>query len=291
MAKILITGATGLLGRALINALKETHHVIGTGFTRAKPPLKSLDLCNSQQVEQLLRNEQPDFVIHAAAERRPDKCENDQQQTLTLNVEASRQLASLCSQLDIRLFFISTDYVFDGTKPPYNESAATNPINFYGQSKAAAEKAIMAVSPRHTIIRVPVLYGDVEYLAESAVSVIAEQILHHQAAKHDHWAIRFPTHVEDIAFTIRDLITQATDDSCGVFHISGNQPMTKYEMACIIANHLNINSTSFTALTQPDQNAPRPQNCALHDTKLVNLGINHQRDFSQGILKAIKPYI
>lgn len=291
MAKIIVTGATGLLGRALMNTLNKNHQVIGTGFTRAKPPILPLDLCNEKQVEQLLIQEMPDVVIHAAAERRPDKCENEQQQTLALNVEVSRQLASLCTKLGTRLFFISTDYVFDGTAPPYSESAPTNPLNFYGQSKAAAEQAILSVSPNHTIIRVPVLYGNVEYLAESAVTVITEQIKKHKAAKHDHWAIRYPTHVEDIALTIKDLIAQPTEKSSGIFHISDNQAMTKYDMACIIANAIGLDAADFEALTEPDQSAPRPHNCALKDTKLTQLGITHQRSFAEAVKKAIAPHL
>lgn len=287
----MVTGATGLLGRALMNTLKNSHQVIGTGFSRAKPPLISLDLCDKQQIEQLLNQEKPDVVVHAAAERRPDKCEFDQQQTLALNVDVSRQLASLCTSLGIRLFFISTDYVFDGTSPPYLESAATAPLNFYGQSKAAAEQAILSVSSNHTIIRVPVLYGEVEYLAESAVTVIAKQLIENKATKHDHWAIRFPTHVEDIALTIKDLIAQPAAKSSGIFHISGNQSMTKFDMACLIAEHLGINTETFEAQLEPDQSAPRPHNCALKDTKLNELGINHQRDFAQAIVQVISPHL
>lgn len=290
MAKIIVTGATGLLGRAIMNTLNKSHQVIGTGFTRAKHPILPLDLCDEKQVEQLLTQQMPDVVIHAAAERRPDKCENDQQQTLALNVEVSRQLANLCTKLGIHLLFISTDYVFDGTAPPYSESAPTNPLNFYGQSKAAAEQAILSVSPHHTIIRVPVLYGDVEHLAESAVTVIAEQIKEQKATKHDHWAIRYPTHVEDIALTIKNLIALPTEKSSGIFHISDNQSMTKYDMACIIANEVGI-AAKFEALTEPDQSAPRPHNCALKDTKLKQLGISYQRSFAEAVKKAIAPHL
>ncbi|RJE77393.1 NAD(P)-dependent oxidoreductase [Pseudoalteromonas sp. MSK9-3] len=282
MKKVMITGATGMLGRVLVNTLKPTFEVIGTGFSRASDSISKLDLNDQEAIYQFLDTHQPDALIHAAAERKPDVCEQSPEQTLALNVQATQFLAQQCKLRNIRLIFISTDYVFDGTQAPYIENSATNPLNFYGQSKQQAELAVLANSELHSVIRVPVLYGDVTHLAESAVTVIAEQINETTPSEHDHWAVRYPTHVEDIALTLKDLLKQP-DNLGGIFHISNHQAMSKYDMACIIADHRNYPRSLLTPLPTPSQTAQRPYNCALKDTRLAKLGISHQRDFSTAI--------
>lgn len=282
MKKVMITGATGMLGRALVNTLKPTFEVIGTGFSRASDCISKLDLNDQEAIYQFLDTHQPDILIHAAAERKPDVCEQSPEQTLALNVQATQFLAQQCKTRKIRLIFISTDYVFDGTQAPYIENSATNPLNFYGQSKQQAEQAVLVCSELHSVIRVPVLYGDVTHLAESAVTVIAEQINETIPSEHDHWAVRYPTHVEDIALTLKDLLKQP-ESLGGIFHISNHQAMSKYDMACIIAEHRNYPRSLLTPLPTPSQTAQRPYNCALKDTRLTKLGISHQRDFSIAI--------
>ncbi|MFC3034504.1 dTDP-4-dehydrorhamnose reductase family protein [Pseudoalteromonas fenneropenaei] len=287
---ILITGATGLLGRAIYaqcQAQFPTLDIIGTGFSRAQAPLVQLDLNDAAAVRAFFAKYQPSVVIHAAAERKPDVCENDPEQTLALNVETSRLLAELCHEQQSRLFFISTDYVFDGKNAPYAENATPNPLNFYGKSKMMAEQAIVAINPSHTIIRVPVLYGEVEYLAESAVTVIAQQIQQNPQSSHDHWAVRYPTHVADVAQTIADLIALPAAQSAGIFHVSDSQAMTKYDMACVIAAALGQNASSLVAVPEPTQSAARPYNCALKDTRLKQLGIVHSRKFDVAIQQII----
>ncbi len=288
MTKVLITGATGLLGRTLYTSFKGAgFEVVGCGFSRAEPPLIRLDLTNPNDINNCLTQYSPDIVIHAAAERKPDICENNHDVTLAINVSASENLAKLCANKNIRLFFISTDYVFDGKTPPYSESATTHPVNFYGRSKQLAEQAILAVSGQHTIIRVPVLYGQVTTLSESAITVIAEQLKQNPIAKQDNWAIRYPTHIEDIALTLIDLAKLSQTQTNGVFHISGNQAFTKYQMALIMAEHLGLDSKAIAPLNEPSQSASRPHNCALADTRLKKLGIDHQRDFETAIKSLI----
>ncbi|WP_286269141.1 dTDP-4-dehydrorhamnose reductase family protein [Thalassotalea hakodatensis] len=291
MTKIMITGATGLLGRELVNTLSEHHDIIATGFSRAKPPIASLDLQDQQAVANFIETHQPNVIIHAAAERKPDVCETNHEATLNLNVAASQHLAECCLQHNIRFIFISTDYVFDGDHAPYQENATPRPLNFYGQSKHQAEKAVLSVSEQHTIIRVPVLYGEVQTLAESAITVIAEQVIASSETEHDHWAIRYPTHVQDIALTISDLIALASSQCHGIFHVSDTTKLTKFNIAEIIKTQFSLDDKTLTPLSAPSETASRPFNCALKDTRLHALGIHHTRDFTAAISKAIAPHI
>jgi len=284
MKKIMITGATGLLGRGLNKILSAKFNTLPVGFSRSSQGIHKLDLTDFATVTDYLKDHQPDILIHAAAERKPDICENNHEQVIKFNIEASRNLAQLCKELNIWFVLVSTDYVFDGTKPPYKESAEVNPLNFYGQSKSAAEEIILAVSKLHSVIRVPVLYGDVEYLAESAITVIAEQINNSATCSLDHWAIRYPTHVEDIALTLADMINKLTPESRGgIFHLSADTAYTKYETALIFAQLLNINDNNFIAVDSDTGSTARPKNCHLQDTRLKPLNINHQRDFKTSL--------
>lgn len=288
MQTVLITGATGLLGRAIYQQFKtQGYPVIGCGFSRAKAPILSLDLGDQHAVADFIKAHKPNVVIHAAAERRPDACENNQAATLALNLAATSFLAEQCKALNIRFFFISTDYVFDGTTPPYAEDATVNPLNFYGKTKALAEQAIKENSAAHTIIRVPVLYGAVETLGESAVTVIAEQLKNNPSTPQDNLAVRFPTHVDDIANTLVDLVALEPQQTSGIFHITNHQAMTKYEMALRMADILAIDRTRVIANNTPAHDATRPQNCALKDTRLAKLNICHQRDFASALQRIL----
>lgn len=93
-----------------------------------------------------------------------------------LNVETPRNLGKICKDNGIMLIYISTDYVFDGTAPPYEVGDKPNPLNFYGQTKLDGEEAIKGVYPEAVILRVPILYGSTEYNAESAINVLIDVV-------------------------------------------------------------------------------------------------------------------
>ncbi len=145
-----------------------------------------------------------------AANRFPDKCDNDPAGTRALNVAASASLAKLCAASSILLIYISTDYVFPGTEgdAPYQANSTPSPPNLYGETKLDGEKAVLAEYEKAgkeglgVVLRVPVLYGEAETPAESAVNVLMDTVWKAQEKdaniKMDHWAIRYPTNVEDV---------------------------------------------------------------------------------------------
>lgn len=292
MKKVLITGATGLLGRALMRIFNEHgFDVIGTGFSRAQSPIVKLDLTQHITVTQFLDETKPDIIIHAAAERKPDVCENNHAHTKALNLSVTEHLSREAARLNAQFFFISTDYVFDGKAPPYSESDTLNPLNFYGETKAQGEQIVLNTSKTHSVIRVPVLYGQVETLSESAITVIAHQVKQQSNNAHDNWAIRYPTHVDDIALTLVDLCQVTNTNIGGIFHVSDNQAYTKYQIACIAAKQLEIDETTLSPINEPSQVASRPQNCALQDSRLKQLKTCHSRPFEQAFIACIQPLL
>ena len=293
--KIWITGATGLLGRELVKEFSTSFEgeTLGTGFSRAKPPVLKLDLLDPVQVETFIKEHKPRFILHCAAERRPDTSENNKEATTQLNVCVTRELARLAKAYGAWLLYISTDYVFDGTTPPYQTGDIPNPTNHYGQSKLAGENAIMDILDDYGILRVPILYGPVENLGESAVTSIANQLRKNPVPPIENWATRYPTHVADVAFVCRQMV-QFKDFEAGfrgIFHWSGNEAFTKYGMACLMAPTLGIDPKSIPKGPDTDTGTtPRPKDCGLDISSIGALGFGSQRDFGASIREILLPF-
>ena len=177
--RVLITGASGLLGRAILKqfSISDKWEVLGLAHSRATGTLKKVNLLDFEETKRVVKEFKPHVLIHSAAERRPDVVENDEETCIKMNVGVTETLASTIIELNSGLempehfmLYISTDYVFDGTSPPYKPLDEPNPLNKYGKSKLAGEQVIQKSHSDGGILRVPVLYGNVEYLKESAVT-------------------------------------------------------------------------------------------------------------------------
>lgn len=175
--KVLVTGASGLLGRELMRRFRqEKWQNLGLAFSRTREDLLRVDLRDRAEVEKVLVDFRPTVVVHAAAERRPDEVERNPEAALALNVTATETLAELCSKHGIFLIYMSSDYVFDGRNPPYFPNSPTNPPNTYGQNKKDGETAVLKHAGT-VVLRVPMLYGPVEQLGETSVTTVFSLVL------------------------------------------------------------------------------------------------------------------
>lgn len=290
MAKIMVTGATGLLGRAVVKQLELTgHEVVATGFSRASERVHKLDLTAPLAVEAFIAREQPQVIVHCAAERRPDVSEQNPQAALALNLTASQALAMAAKANNAWLIYISTDYVFDGTQPKYAEDAVTHPVNFYGESKLKGEEIVLNTSADFAVLRLPILYGQVEKLSESAVLVLVNQLIERRAQGVDHWAVRSPTSTADIAKAIDKMIGQHIEAPIvqGIYHFSAAETMTKYQMLLTLGEILQLSTAHLTPELTPTDNAKRPRDCTLSCTRLAALGICSEINFATGVRQAL----
>ena len=287
--KVLITGATGLLGRALLAEFKVGNEVLGLSKTRIAEHCHRVDLLDFPAVTEVLNDFQPDVIVHSAALRSPDVCENQVEFTKQVNVDSSAFLAQEAKRLGARFILISTDYVFDGSQPPYEVDSERNALNAYGQSKVDAEDAVKEINSDSAILRIPVLYGGEEYISESAVLCITEHVQKQEAVQQDHWATRFPTHVGDVAKAIHDLAKQ--NDSFekwqGVWHYSASEAMTKYEMACEIAEALGLDKSLISPQENPGGGASRPKDAMLSTKKIDGLLSFKHRSFKDGLRESL----
>jgi dTDP-4-dehydrorhamnose reductase len=273
--RLALTGASGLLGRALMRELQAAGHaVVGCARRRGGAGRRLLDLTDSAATEAFMREARPAALIHAAAERRPDVCENDAPGTWRINVEATERLARLCAASGTHMVFVSTDYVFDGTCPPYGTADALHPLNAYGRSKAQGEAAVRAVLPQATVLRMPILYGRVEEAAECQVSAMIEALRGGYVGAVDDWATRFPTWVDDVGvfLTHWTAALERGEDVSGVWHVSGREAVTKYAMARRIAAVLHLSADGLQPSAQPMDGAPRPRNSQLDCSRALARG-------------------
>ncbi|KAI9221375.1 hypothetical protein BC828DRAFT_381151 [Blastocladiella britannica] len=296
--KIVVTGSSGLLGRAVLAEVdsRSTFDAVGTAFSRASDKVVKLDLTDKDAVTAFLDRIRPNAIIHCAAERRPDVAETDPEALVAINVHTTAHLATECAKRDVLLVYISTDYVFDGAKPidsVYVPGDVTNPLNAYGKSKRDGEVAVVDAfaahpSAKYAILRIPVLYGGELHRGESAVSVLldglaAAQVPGSPKAKVDNVSIRYPTHTGDVARVLGDIAQLAlVGDGQGAPYLlretlqfSGQEKWTKYQMTVLFAKALALSMDNVEPVNHLDPNpsTPRPNHIRLDSSRLMHLAI------------------
>lgn len=295
MNKAIVTGASGLLGRAILKSFDDDPdwEVMGLAKSRARDGLLWHDLLRVDATGALLQRERPTVVIHAAAERKPDVCEGQPEFTQALNVTAASTLSEAAKAVGAWVLFISTDYVFDGARPPYLPTDTPHPLNAYGESKLGGEEATLRAHPGNAALRVPILYGEVERLEESAVTAIACSLLDSAPAKMDHWAVRRPTLVNDVGSACLGLANHhVASQSCrGIWHFSGNESMTKYDMALAMAKVVGLDSSHLEPDEEPSPGAPRPRDCSLDCAAFDALFSVSRSSFTSVIGDLLRPHL
>ena len=153
--KVLVTGANGQLGYDVVKEL-EKQNIECYGATR-----KDFDITDFKSTENFINKYLPDVVIHCAAYTAVDKAEDEPELCYKVNSEATKNIAEICKEINAKLLYISTDYVFDGTKDGFYEvDDETNPINVYGKSKLLGEIAVQKILKKYFIVRISWVFGE-----------------------------------------------------------------------------------------------------------------------------------
>jgi len=297
--KVLLTGASGLLGRAVLSKFSESKfEIVGTGFSRVAPPLLKLDLLDSKAVESFITEHKPQIIIHSAAERRPEVVQENFETSKQLNVGSTELLASLCAKNDIYLIYISTDYVFDGDNAPYSVEDKPNPLNRYGELKLAGEECVKNTEGlKWCVLRVPVLYGKTDKLNDSAVTVLYEALLKSieskQIAKMNHIEKRHPTYCPDVAKFLLEICEryQFSGSIFGLMHFTGREQMTKYEMVQRMAKLMNKSTDFIEAETKVSSAVKRPYDTRLSVQKSLDVNLPcANTPFDTAIMEVLKEF-
>ncbi|KQS24848.1 SDR family oxidoreductase [Dyadobacter sp. Leaf189] len=266
--RILITGSNGLLGQKLVELLVQQSDIeaIATAKGANRLPFQEgyqyleMDITDPVQVDAIVGEVRPDVIIHTAAMTNVDQCELEKEACWKLNVTAVEILIAACRKYSVFLQHLSTDFVFDGTSGPYKEEDLPNPISFYGWSKYAAEKAVLSSDIRFAITRTVLVYGIAHDMSRSNIILWVKKSLEAgkniQVVTDQH---RTPTLAEDLA---TGCFLIAVKEAEGIFHISGKDFLTPFEMAIMTAEYFNldkslISPTDASAFTQPARRPPR----------------------------------
>ncbi len=265
--KILVTGSNGLLGQKLVMLLDKDPDAtpVVTARTPIKYPLTHgkfhlLDVTNKIEVDKVISETHPDVVIHTAAMTQVDQCETERDTCWLQNVTAVENVVSACEKNSCRLVHISTDFIFDGTHGPLDESATPNPVSHYGRSKLAGEEAVMKSKAHWAILRTVLVYGVTRDMSRSNIVLWVKKSLEEGKSINvvdDQW--RTPTLAEDLAVAC---MLAAKKKVTGIFHVSGEEMMTPYDIAVRTAEFFGldrslIKKTDSTKFTQPAKRPPR----------------------------------
>jgi dTDP-4-dehydrorhamnose reductase len=280
--KILVTGASGLLGKKVFHFLQSYYEVVGTRFTHKSPGLAKLDLSDLNNISTFLDGVKPDLVIHTAAFVDVKLSEQYAPLAKRINADSTLEIGRWCEKHGARLIYISTDYVFDGESGPYYENSEPYPIQIYGYTKLLGEM-LLHYHPCGAVVRVAILHGVNDAFDKQTVTTnVIRSLKAQEQLVLDHGRVKYPTLIDDVA---KGLLQIIVDDSCGVFHIAGQEPVTRFEWAMRVAKVFHLKES----LLVPDVNLEkdtiprRPR-----DVKLINTRLHfepHGFDESLEIIK------
>ncbi|MFC2028974.1 SDR family oxidoreductase [Chloroflexota bacterium] len=285
--RILITGASGLLGLNLSLEALKTHQVIGVDRSKlAGVPFELLhmDLLEKDAVERMLEETRPDCLIHCAALADVDTCEKDPVASRRLNADLPAEIALSCANHALPMLHISTDAVFDGTKEhPYFEDDIPNPLSVYAANKLEGEKKVLEVGPAAIVARVN-FFGWSLTGKRSLAEFFVSNLRAGNKIKGFTDVFFCPMFVADLAQTLLKMLKKGLS---GLYHVVGSEVLSKVEFGLAIARQFGYDPELIqpVLVDQSDLVAVRSRNLHLSTDKLsTDLGENIP-GFSTGLPK------
>lgn len=252
--KVLVTGAGGLVGRAV------GAHCAAQGDDVFAFDHRSLDISDASSLGTTFSEKRPDVVINCAAWTDVDGCESDPEHAERANGLGPELLATSCREVDALLITISTDYVFDGTKQGfYTQRDQPNPISIYGRSKLEGERRAQATWARTVIVRSGYIFGDG---GKNFLSTLLPRLARQEPLKAISDMVGTPTYAPDLARRLREL---AVLDLPGIFHVVNAGEGASFETFARTAVEMAGTSASLETVSLADlaRPAPRPHNSRL----------------------------
>ena len=262
MNNILVTGSTGQLGSDIVKEL------LKRGYSTLSPNRSEFNLCSEDSIRNYILNSNCEAIVHCAAYTQVDKAEDEKDLCIKINATATKHIVKCAKILDIPMIYISTDYVFDGTKDgEYTENDETNPINIYGESKLAGEKYVQEILDKYYIVRTSWVFNIngknfIETMlrlskANNQLSIVNDQI-------------GSPTYTKDLSRLLVDMLETS---KYGLYHATNEGYCSWYEFANTIFKLANIN-IDIRAINSNEyaSRAKRPLNSKLSKDKLIEYG-------------------
>jgi len=260
--RLLVTGASGFIGGRVAGALAGSHEIVRAG-RGAHDGMLAADLAAPGACESLLDAAKPHAVIHCAAVADPDACEKDPQRARSLNALAAGALAKACAERGVRLICVSTDLVFDGSAPPYQESDRPNPLSVYGRTKLEGERRALLNCPSAAVVRVALVYGRSGGGRPSFLDWLLGELKAGRRPRLfvDQW--RTPTPVAQLPEVFARLA--AKPELKGVFHWAGAQRVSRWEFGQAVCRLFGLDESLLQPARLDDFpfTAARPRDVSL----------------------------
>lgn len=276
--RIVVTGAGGQLGVELVEAGRAQGHDV-VGVTR-----EQLDVVDANAVSDTFRTLRPDVAVHAAAWTAVDACEGDPERAFLVNARGTRHVVDAAREVGARVVYVSTDYVFDGTKVgPYEVDDEPNPRSVYGASKLAGEESC---SDDDVVVRISWVCG---FHGANMVKTIMRLAATHDELRFVSDQVGSPTFADDAAIAIMRLATLGRG---GVFHVTNTGVTSWFGFAGDVLESMGLDRGRVKPITtaelQPPRPAERPHNSVLANRSLVDAGIDPLPDYRMSLQRLVR---
>lgn len=301
MMKVLVTGVAGQLGHDVMNELhKRGYEGVGSdiapqysgaddGTAVTKMDYVQMDITNSEEVTETIKKVNPDVVVHCAAWTAVDLAEESEnkEKVMAINVGGTENIAKVCKELDCKMVYISTDYVFDGygTRPWKEDCKDYAPLNIYGESKLMGEKVVSLKLEKYFIVRIAWVFG---VNGNNFIKTMLNVGKKFDTLKVVNDQIGTPTYTYDLSRLLVDMIET---DKYGYYHATNEGGyISWYDFACEIFKQAGY-KTKVNPVTTEEygvSKARRPFNSRLNKTKLVDNGFTPLPDWKDALSRYLK---
>ena len=301
--KVFVTGVNGQLGHDVMNELAKRGH-IGIGSDIApeyagvaddsavtKMSYVSLDITDSSKVSEIIKSLKPDAVVHCAAWTAVDLAEDEdkKEKVRDINVNGTKYIAEACKEVDAKMVYLSTDYVFDGQgeKPWKPDDSNYKPLNVYGQTKLDGELAVSSILDKYFIVRIAWVFG---LNGKNFIKTMVNVAKNHDEVRVVNDQIGTPTYTLDLAVLLIDMIET---NKYGYYHATnddGGNYISWYDFTKEIYSQANINTRVIPVSTQEYglSKAKRPFNSRLDKSKLIENGFNLLPTWQDAVSRYLK---
>lgn len=299
MRKFVLFGGGGFIGGNLATVADQNDCDVHIADRTLKSGLSfahwnTVDITDREEVGKTIAQLQPQTVFNLAAMADIDQVEKEQDLAWRINVSGAKNIAASCARNGIHLIHFSSDAVFDGKSSSYSENDQPNPVNYYGRTKAEAEKAVFEVHPQTAVVRISLVLGFPVSGGNSLLASLEAKLEDSKEILAPQEEIRTPVDV----ITLSECILELADKSfSGLLHIGSTGPIDRYRLTQKIVSQMGFDEQIVLRhnMSEPDLNrAPRHRNGILDirkaqqllDTKLLSVDEGLQRAFTGRIQKA-----